>query len=90
MLNKFEQLEVLEKRTEAALAKNPDDAVALRELAEIKSAGGDKAEAITLLKHALELAPNDPIVQEMLAETLLQALASDYEAHRSDLPWPFA
>ncbi len=51
MLNKFEQLEVLEKRTEAALAKNPDDAVALRELAEIKSAGGDKAEAITLLKH---------------------------------------
>ncbi|HEX4416017.1 MAG TPA: PQQ-binding-like beta-propeller repeat protein, partial [Lacipirellulaceae bacterium] len=86
MLDKFEQLDVLQKRTEEALAHNPDDAVALRELAEIKDTAGDKREAIKLLKHALELAPNDAVCQETLAETLLQALAGDYASYRDDIP----
>ncbi|MEX0612938.1 MAG: PQQ-binding-like beta-propeller repeat protein, partial [Pirellulales bacterium] len=42
MLDKFEQLEALKQRAEAALAKNPDDATALRELAELKRADGDR------------------------------------------------
>ena len=86
LLDKFEQLELLQKRTESALAQNPDDANALRELAEIKGAAGDKTEAIRLLKHALELSPEDAVVQEMLVETLLQGLATDYAAYRADVP----
>ena len=36
VLDKFEQLDVLQQRAETALADNPDDATALRELAELK------------------------------------------------------
>lgn len=86
MLDKFEQLDVLQQRTEAALAKNPNDANALREMAEIKGAAGDRAEAIRLLKRAFELAPEEPGTQQMLAESLLAALATDYAAYRSEVP----
>ncbi len=86
LLDKFEQLEALQKRNEAALAKNPDDAHALRELAEIKGAAGDKTEAIRMLKRAHELAPDDVSTQQMLAESLLAALAQDYAAFRGDVP----
>ncbi len=86
LLDKFEQLDLLQKRTESALAQNPNDAIALRELAEIKGAAGDKREAIRLLKRALELSPDDAVVQEMLVETLLQGLATDYAAYRADVP----
>ncbi|MEX2310457.1 MAG: PQQ-binding-like beta-propeller repeat protein [Pirellulales bacterium] len=86
MLDKFEQLEALKQRAEAALAKNPDDATALRELAELKRADGDRLEAVKLLKRAFELAPNDPLAQEMLAELLLEALSADYATFRDDVP----
>jgi outer membrane protein assembly factor BamB/thioredoxin-like negative regulator of GroEL len=86
MLDKFEQLDALQQRAQAALTKNPDDATALRELAELRRADGNKPEAVKLLKRALELAPNDPLTQEMLAELLLEALNSDYAAFRDDLP----
>ena len=39
-----------------------------------------------LLKRAFELAPDDPLTQEMLAEVLLEALATDYAAFRDDVP----
>ena len=55
LLDKFEQLELLQKRTEAALAKNPDDTNALRELAEINAADGKQAEAVRMLKRAYDL-----------------------------------
>ncbi len=86
LLDKFEQLDLLQKRTEAALAKNPDDTSALRELAEIKGTAGEKAEAVQLLKHARELAPDDALTQEMLVELLLGQLATDYAANRADVP----
>lgn len=86
MLDKFEQLDALQKRNEAALAKNPNDASALRELAEIKSAAGDKAESIRMLKRAHEIAPDDVSTQQMLAENLLAALAKDYATYRGDVP----
>lgn len=86
VLDKFEQSNVLRHRAVAALAKNPDDAEALRELAEMKRVDGDRAEAVRLLKRAYELAPNDVLTQETLAECLLEALGADFVAFRDDVP----
>jgi outer membrane protein assembly factor BamB len=86
VLEKFEQLSVLKQRTEAALAANPDDAQALRDMAELKRADGNMLEAIELLKTSNQLAPDDPVTQQMLVELLLTALADDYASHRDDVP----
>jgi outer membrane protein assembly factor BamB len=85
-LSKFEQLEVLQQRAAAALSRNASDATALRELAEIKQAKGQHAEALPSLKRALELEPQDAIARDMLADLLLEALAADFNAHRGDIP----
>jgi tetratricopeptide (TPR) repeat protein/outer membrane protein assembly factor BamB len=86
VLDKFEQLDILRQRAESALADNPNDATALRELAELKRADGDTPQAVKLLKQAFELAPDDPLAREMLAELLLEALASQYANYRDDVP----
>jgi outer membrane protein assembly factor BamB len=86
VLDKFEQLQILQSRTEAALAQNASDPAALRELAEIKGASGEAEEAVKLLKRAYELAPDDGLIQEMLVEHLLRQLSSDYAAYRADVP----
>lgn len=86
VLDKFEQLELLQKRTEAALTQNPNDAGALRELAEIKHAAGDTPEAIRLLKQSLKLAPEDAMVQELLVDALLSSLSKDYAKYRDEVP----
>jgi hypothetical protein len=85
MLDKFEQLDVLQKRVDKALAADPDNATALRELAELKRSDGKPAESVSLLKRAFALAPDDALTQEMLAEVLLEALAADYPSHRDDV-----
>jgi hypothetical protein len=38
------------------------------------------------LKRAYEIAPDDPVTQQMLVEELLTAIASDYATHRADVP----
>ena len=86
VLDKFEQIDVLERRADAALAKNADDATAIRELAEIKRLAGRLPEAIVLLKRAFDLSPQDPLVREMLMEYLLAAMAEDYNSNRGDVP----
>jgi outer membrane protein assembly factor BamB/predicted Zn-dependent protease len=86
VLDKFEQLDVLRKRTKEAIARNANDATAIRESAELKRAGNEKPEAVKLLKRAYELAPNDLVTQEMLAELLLEELDADYASFRSDVP----
>jgi outer membrane protein assembly factor BamB len=86
VLDKFEQLDLLQKRTEATLAQNPDNTNALRELAEIKGSAGEKKEAVRLLKRAMELAPDDALTQEMLVELLLDQLEADYAENRADVP----
>ena len=86
VIDKFEQLDVLRKRTDAALARNTDDPVAIREAAELKRSDNQKPEAIRLLKRSYELAPNDLVTQDMLVELLLEQLAGDYAAFRSDVP----
>ncbi len=86
VLDKYEQLDVLKQRVEETLAANPDDATALRELAELKRTDGETTEAVELLKRAFELAAGDALAQEMLTEVLLEALATDYAAFRDDIP----
>ena len=81
VVDKFEQLDVLRKRTEVALARNANDAIAIRESAELKRADNQKPEAVRLLKRAYELAPDDLVTQEMLAELLLEELADDYATY---------
>ncbi len=68
------------------LSRNPNDAAAIRELAELKRDDDQKPEAVKLLKRAYELAPDDPNTQEMLAELLLEQLDSDYASYRGDVP----
>ena len=86
VVDKFEQLDVLRKRTEVALARNPNDAIAIRESAELKRADNQKPEAVRLLKRAYELAPDDLVTQEMLVELLLEELADDYATFHADVP----
>jgi outer membrane protein assembly factor BamB len=86
VVDKFEQLDVLRKRTETALARNANDATAIRESAELKRADNQKTEAVKLLKRAYDLAPSDLVTQEMLAELLLEELDSNYASFRSDVP----
>jgi outer membrane protein assembly factor BamB len=85
LLDKFEQLTILKQRTDAALAKNPHDPAALRELAEIKRSEGATAEAVALLKRAYELAPDDVATQQSLLDLLLEASATDYATYRADV-----
>ncbi|HEY3394108.1 MAG TPA: PQQ-binding-like beta-propeller repeat protein [Lacipirellulaceae bacterium] len=86
LLDKYEQLDVLRRRTQQTLAEDPNDATALRELAELKRTEGQTSEAVTLLKRAYELAPSEPLTREVLAELLLEALAADYAAFDDNLP----
>src|SRR5262249_13670791 len=86
IIDKFEQLDVLRKHTEDALARNANDATAIRESAELKRADDQKPEAVKLLKRAYELAPGDLVTQEVLAELLLEELDTDYASFRSDVP----
>src|SRR5882757_4885742 len=86
VVDKFEQLDVLRKRTEVALARNPNDAIAIRDSAELKRADNQKPEAVRLLKRAYEIAPDDLVTQDVLVELLLEQLASDYATYHADVP----
>lgn len=85
-LEKFEQIEVLRERAKAALAENPRDATAIRDLAEMRRLEGALEEAVPMLKQAYEIDPQDVLTREMLADTLLEALGRDYAAYRADMP----
>jgi outer membrane protein assembly factor BamB/tetratricopeptide (TPR) repeat protein len=86
VLDKYEQRDVLRERAETALAKNANDATALRQLAEIMRVEGKTRNAVRQLKRAVELAPDDPLAKEMLAEMLLDSLSTDFVTYRGDVP----
>ncbi len=86
VVDKFEQLDALRRRAEAALAQNPIDPTALRDLAELRRVDGDLPQAIELLKRAHQIDPDEPLTREMLAESLIAALAADFASHRNELP----
>jgi len=85
-LEKFEQIELLRERAKAALAQNSRDAAAIRDLAEMRRLEGAFDEAVPMLKQAYEIDSNDMLTQEMLADTLLEALSRDYQTYRDDMP----
>ncbi|MGD9636379.1 MAG: PQQ-binding-like beta-propeller repeat protein, partial [Pirellulales bacterium] len=85
-LEKFEQIEVLRERAKAALAQNPRDATAIRDLAEMRRLEGALDEAVPMLKQAYEIDADDVLTREMLADTLLEALGCDYGKYRGDMP----
>jgi outer membrane protein assembly factor BamB len=86
LLDKYEQIDVLRERAQAALAADPRDAAAIRDLAEMKRLEGSVPEAVSMLKQAYEIDPADPLTCDMLADALLEALAENYDLHRADLP----
>src|SRR5262249_28098769 len=54
LVDRFEQIDVLRQRAEVALAQNPRDAGAIRDLAEMKRLDGALPESIMMLKTAYE------------------------------------
>lgn len=86
-LDKYEQIDVLRKRAESALAHNPRDAAAIRDLAEMQRADGELAKAIQMLEQAFAIAPDDLLTRNMLADILLEALAADFGRYRDQLPF---
>jgi outer membrane protein assembly factor BamB len=85
VLDKFEQFDALERRVEAALARDASDVAAMRDLAELQNESGRPAEAIALLKRAHRLAPDDAQVREMLVEYLLSGLREDYDSFSGEV-----
>ena len=86
LLNRFEQIDVLRQRAEAALAQNPRDTAAIRDLAEMRRLDGKLADAIEMLKRAYEVDAADPVTRDMLADCLLESLSANYAANQADLP----
>ena len=86
LVDRFEQIDVLRQRAEAALAQNPRDASAIRDLAEMRRLDGALPEAIAMLKQAYGIDRRDPVTRDMLADNLLEALAANYKAYQADMP----
>jgi len=83
----YEQLEPLRARTEAQLAKNPEDAEALAIWGEIMLEDGRRAEAIEAFRRSLTRR-DDARTRQFLRETLFEALQEDfaaYQQHRAEL-----
>lgn len=85
LLEKYDQKDAFRERTEALLADDPSDPVALRNLGELALAEGDVVEATTFLKGSLARDPANRETNEMLAQALLQGLAEDFSRFRDDL-----
>lgn len=67
------QPEAAQKRFEAMLARKPDSAQAILGLARLKTLrGADKGEVTTLLRKAVEVAPNEVLPRQILVTHLLR------------------
>ena len=78
----FDQFEPLKKRTEALLAIDPNDAVALTQLGRIRRAEGNVSEAIALFRRSLGQKKSE-LATTLLRETLLDAIRTDYATWES-------
>lgn len=84
-LDKFEQHSVFLNRTEAALAIDKQNVLARRNYGELALADGKYKLAAESLKAAWEMEPDDLITRELLTETLIHLLKTDFAAHQPDL-----
>jgi len=85
-LDCFEQVDVLQAKSERRRAQNPTDAEALRTLGEIAYNEGQLAQAIELLSKAYDSEPDDLRTREVLGEALVAALDEDFAQYQHQLP----
>jgi len=74
--------EPLRDRVEAALKENPDDQWALCSKAELLLQEGKQDEALTLLRRANKLYPDEVRPRMLLVKTILSLLRDDFAANR--------
>ena len=84
-LDCYDQIDVLRRRSERRLEKEPRDIDALRTLGEVAFNEGRLSDAIQLLERAYREAPEDIETRDVLAECLAEALDGDFAAHRQKL-----
>ncbi len=82
-ISSFYLAEPLRKRTQELLAKNPNDSWALARKGEILLQDGKQAEALSTLRRAQELAPDDAETKGMLARAMLSLLRADFASHQA-------
>jgi len=80
----YEQLEPLRARTEAQLAKKPEDSEALALWGEILLDEGRRAEAIEAFRRSLAWR-DDPRTRQFFRETLFEALQEDFATYQQHL-----
>ena len=85
-LDCYDQIDVLRKRSELQLEREPENVEALRTLGEVAYNEGRLSDAITLLDRAYRAAPEDVETRDVLAECLMTALDGDFAAHGAKLP----
>lgn len=77
----FYQLKTAKAESDRRLAANGEDADALSLRGQILLEAGKRSEAIVALRHAYQLEP-DPRTRELLRETLLDGLRTEFVAYR--------
>ncbi len=81
-VQRFDQAIALRQQATERLAKDADDADALRTMAEFALIDGETAEAVQLLEQAYASAADDPLIRQRLTDALLAGLKDDYAAYR--------
>jgi len=81
-LSAYYQTEPLRGLVSKRLRENPDDVWALARSAELLLYDGKRREAVAVLRHALEVAPDDDAVHALLVTSIVAALREDFAANR--------
>ena len=85
-LDCYDQIDVLRKRSEMQLEREPENVAALRTLGEIAYNEERLSDAISWLERAYRAAPDDVETRDVLAECLMTALDGNFAAHGAKLP----
>jgi tetratricopeptide (TPR) repeat protein len=78
----YHQAEPLRHKIRERLEDNPDDIWALARQAELFLFDDKRKEALKVLEHAHELAPEDESIRSLLVTSLLSALHEDFASYR--------
>jgi len=85
-LVRYDQVDVLRKKSEQQLEQDADDFEALRTLGEIAYNESQLSQAIDLLSRAHQSSPEDLRTREVLSEAIVVALDTDFASYREHLP----
>jgi outer membrane protein assembly factor BamB len=81
-IERFDQIDLLQREVTQKLAQTPDDAKSLSRLGEIKFDEGDLQQSIDLSRRSFELSPNDH-TRGLLVSSLLEGLRRDFAGTRA-------